>query len=130
MNHCDEKTFIDAPADEVYALLSDTSRVDEWAIEFCQQLDSDGEAYRVLTPTGWNAIQIDRHPDAGYAALRTGPDEDHLTETMHIRVTPTPDHRSHVQLLYMPSEPMPDEMHEELSASLKREFEHLRGLFS
>lgn len=132
MQRCDETAIIDATPNEVFALLADPSRLGVWAVEFCQELEADGEPgdIRVRTPMGWVFMQIEGRREADLVELRWGLARERRDETMRIRVNPTPDGRTHLHVLYIPLEPIPAEAHDAQSASLRRELAHLAGLFA
>ncbi len=118
---------LDAPRDEVFAVMSDIERLPEWATEFARELRRDGDDYKVVNGLGEFYFSIAADADSGVIDMFAGPTKDAMA-VFPTRAVALPDGRTAYSFTMFQGPGMPDELFEAQHASLRREFANIEGL--
>lgn len=69
-------SVVPAGRDEVYAFLSKTENVPEWATEFVRELKVVGGKHKAVTPAGKQFFRVEGNPRTGVVDTFAGPSEE------------------------------------------------------
>jgi hypothetical protein len=119
---------LDAPAEDVFAFLSEVDNLPLWATDFARELKYvDGEA-KVVNGLGEFLFRIDADLATGVIDMYAGPSESELAifPTRVVRLAPA---RSAYSFTMFKAPSMPDELFESQYRSLQREFDNIRARF-
>jgi hypothetical protein len=119
---------LDAPAEDVFAFLSEVDNLPLWATDFARELKYvDGEA-KVVNGLGEFLFRIDADLATGVIDMYAGPSESELAifPTRVVRLAPA---RSAYSFTMLKAPGMPDELFESQYRSLQREFDNIRARF-
>jgi hypothetical protein len=122
-------TVLDAPKADVFAYLSRTENLPEWASEFARELKYEDGKAKVVNGLGEFFFSIDTDESTGVIDMYAGPTEDELG-VFPSRVVPLPGDRSAYSFTMFQAPGMPDELFESQYQSLLREFENIRRAFA
>ena len=114
-----------APKAKVFAYLSDTENLPEWATGFCKSLRKDGDDYFVQTAECELYFRIDHDEKTGVIDMASGPSKD-VAITWPIRVAPLPDDSTLLTFTALQLPGVSDEVFAGQCAELEREFENIR----
>jgi len=118
---------VEAPRDEVFALLSDIERLPEWATEFARELRREGDDYKVVNGLGEFYFSIEADQRSGVIDMFAGPTKDSMA-VFPTRAVALPDGRTAYSFTMFQGPGMPDELFEAQHASLRREFANIERL--
>ena len=120
-------TVLDAPRNQVFALLSDIERLPEWATEFARELRRDGDDYKVVNGLGEFYFSIMSDEDSGVIDMFAGPSKDAMA-VFPTRAVALPDGRTAYSFTMFQAPGMTDELFDAQHASLQREFVNIERL--
>ena len=126
MNVHTHSTTFAAPADRVFAFVSNIENLPEWAPGFCQELRKDGDDYFVTTPGGEIFFRIDHQASTGVVDMVAGPQKNQ-TMTWPARVAGLPNGECLFTFTVIQTPDMSDDAYAEQNAAIKGEFENIRN---
>jgi len=120
---------VQAPKAALFGYLSDPNNLPEWANEFCQELMTTADGYRVNTPMGPMGFRIAANASTGVIDMLTrkgdGPEE-----TLPTRVLTQPGDRSAWVVTFTPPSGLPEDGFVAQCASIEREMGNVQRLFT
>lgn len=119
---------LQAPAEEVFAYVSDIENLPEWATEFARELKHEGGRHTVVNNLGEFVFEIRADQRTGVVDMLAGPTVDELA-VFPTRVVALPGGSAAFSFTMFQGPGMPDELFEAQHASLQREFENIRRRF-
>jgi hypothetical protein len=122
-------TVLEAPRDEVFGYLSKVENLPEWATEFARELKYENGHAKVVNGLGEFYFTIDADPDTGVIDMYAGPSPDELA-LFPTRVVELAGDTSAYSFTMFQQPGMPDELFESQYASLLKEFDNIRRVFS
>lgn len=128
MNYAHEIIDIACSHDDAMSLFGDPNRLHEWAVAYCQGVESAPEGHVASTVEGRRCFEVRADPVTGVADVCTGESHDALDDVLHVRAVPSGPDRTVVSFLYAPSGPVPDEVVELMRTGLAQEARHAKGL--
>ncbi len=129
MKHATVTTVLEAPRDEVFALMSDIERLPEWATEFARELRREGDDYKVVNGLGEFFFSIAADERTGVIDMYAGPTKDAMA-VFPTRVVALPDGHTAYSFTMFQGPGMPDELFDAQHASLRREFTNIEQLLN
>jgi hypothetical protein len=120
---------LDAPADDVFAYLTDIENLPDWATEFARELKREGEDYKVVNGLGEFFFTIEADRATGVIDMYAGPTKDAMA-VFPTRTVVLPDGRTAYTFTMFQAPDMPDELFEAQHRSLRREFDNICRRFA
>jgi hypothetical protein len=120
---------LDAPAEDVFAFLSEVANLPVWATDFARELKYvDGKAW-VVNGLGEFRFEIEADSSTGVIDMYAGPSEGEMAifPTRVVRLGPA---RSAYSFTMFKAPEMSDDLFESQYRSLQREFDNIRAHFS
>jgi Polyketide cyclase / dehydrase and lipid transport len=118
-----------APREKVFAYLSDIENLPEWATEFARGLRREDGAYKVVNNLGEFHFEIRADERTGVIDMLAGPSPDELA-LFPTRAVELPDGTTAYTFTMFQGPDMPDDLFDSQYASLQREFDNIRAVFS
>ena len=118
-----------APKEAVFDYLSKVENLPKWATEFARELKYENGKAKVVNGLGEFYFAIAADPETGVIDMYAGPPERELA-VFPTRVVALPGGGSAYSFTMFQAPGMPDELFESQYASLRREFENIRGEFA
>lgn len=118
-----------APKEAVFDYLSKVENLPKWATEFARELKYENGKAKVVNGLGEFYFAIAADPETGVIDMYAGPTERELA-VFPTRVVALPGGGSAYSFTMFQVPGMPDELFESQYASLRREFENIRGEFA
>ena len=118
-----------APREKVFAYLSDIENLPEWATEFARELRREDGAYKVVNNLGEFHFEIRADERTGVIDMLAGPSPDELA-LFPTRAVELSDGRTAYTFTMFQGPDMPDDLFDSQYASLQREFDNIRAVFS
>lgn len=121
-------TVLRAPAQEVFAYMSEIENLPEWATEFARELHRDEAGYKVVNNLGEFRFEIRADESTGVIDMFAGP----TTEEMAVfptRAVELADGRTAYSFTMFQGPGMPDDLFDGQYQSLKREFANIEARF-
>lgn len=118
-----------APKEAVFDYLSKVENLPKWATEFARELKYENGKAKVVNGLGEFYFAIAADPETGVIDMYAGPTERELA-VFPTRVVALPGGGSAYSFTMFQAPGMPDELFESQYASLRREFENIRGEFA
>jgi hypothetical protein len=118
-----------APREKVFAYLSDIENLPEWATEFARELRREDGAYKVVNNLGEFHFEIRADERTGVIDMLAGPSPDELA-LFPTRAVELPDGTTAYTFTMFQGPDMPDDLFDSQYASLQREFDNIRAVFS
>jgi hypothetical protein len=118
-----------APREKVFAYLSDIENLPEWATEFARELRREDGAYKVVNNLGEFHFETRADERTGVIDMLAGPSPDELA-LFPTRAVELPDGTTAYTFTMFQSPDMPDDLFDSQYASLQREFDNIRAVFS
>jgi hypothetical protein len=122
-------TVLEAPRDEVFGYLSKVENLPEWATEFAREFKYENGHAKVVNGLGEFYFTIDADPDTGVIDMYAGPSPGELA-LFPTRVVELAGDTSAYSFTMFQQPGMPDELFETQYASLLKEFDNIRRVFS
>jgi Polyketide cyclase / dehydrase and lipid transport len=120
---------VDAPAEQVFAYLSDVENLPRWATEFARELRFQDGRHVVVNGLGEFVFTLEADEATGVIDMYAGPNDEELA-LFPTRVVPLPGGRSAFTFTMFRGPDMPKELFESQHASLIRELENVRAEFA
>jgi hypothetical protein len=114
---------------QVFDYLSDVENLPEWATEFARELKREDGAYKVVNNLGEFHFEIRADERTGVIDMLAGPTADELA-LFPTRAVELPDGTTAYTFTMFQGPGMPDELFDSQYASLQREFDNIRAVFS
>jgi uncharacterized protein YndB with AHSA1/START domain len=118
-----------APREKVFAYLSDIENLPEWATEFARELRREDGAYKVVNNLGEFHFEIRADERTGVIDMLAGPSPDELA-VFPTRAVELSDGTTAYTFTMFQGPDMPDDLFDSQYASLQREFDNIRAVFS
>jgi uncharacterized protein YndB with AHSA1/START domain len=118
-----------APREKVFAYLSDIENLPEWATEFARELRREDGAYKVVNNLGEFHFEIRADERTGVIDMLSGPSPDELA-LFPTRAIELSDGTTAYTFTMFQGPDMPDDLFDSQYASLQREFDNIRAVFS
>jgi hypothetical protein len=122
-------TVLPAPKREVFAYLSETENLPDWATEFARELKVVDSKYKVVNGLGEFFFEIRADEDTGVIDMLAGPSESELA-LFPTRVVPLDESASAFTFTMFQGPGQTDELFEGQYASLVREFANIERRFA
>jgi hypothetical protein len=120
---------VSKPKETVFSYLSDISNLPAWATEFCHGLKVVQGTYKVFTPVGELIAKVKSDEVTGVIDFFAGPSEAQLS-IFPLRVLELPDKSSLITFTLIQTPGTTDEHFEKDYASVNRELENVKRIFS
>jgi len=114
---------------QVFDYLSDVENLPEWATEFARELKREDGTYKVVNNLGEFHFEIRADERTGVIDMLAGPTADELA-LFPTRAVELPDGTTAYTFTMFQGPGMPDELFDSQYASLQREFDNIRAVFS
>ncbi|MCG8435478.1 MAG: hypothetical protein MJA83_15765 [Gammaproteobacteria bacterium] len=116
-----------APANKVFAFLSEVENLGRWATGYCKELKKEGDDYKVVTPGGEVYFRIDACTETGIVDMYSGPTKDTMFRFPG-RVTDDNNGGSVFAFTAIQMQDQEDAIFAEQCKELEKEFENIRKI--
>jgi hypothetical protein len=117
---------LQAPADKMYAFLSNPANLPKWAVAFCKAIRRDGDQWLAETPMGTLSIRYVTDKRFGIIDIwsASGPGTD---DVAHSRIVPNGEGSEYI-FTFFQAPGLPDDVFEAQEEGLKEEFVALQEI--